>query len=111
MSLILQDPEKYLEMMELFAKEEKEMQITSLRRIRESSDGDVLAGLKLVGAILTNVRINKGYTLKKFVMEQFTGEEGIASMISNVERGLDIPSPVIIQKYLNLLKEENNSVI
>jgi len=105
MSLLLTDPMKYLEMMEQFAKEEKVLQTEALSSLRNASDSELLAGIKFIGAALSSIRISSGYTLKKFVMEQFLAEEGLAYKISNIERGLDIPNPIIVQKYLNLLKD------
>jgi len=105
---MLKDPIKYMELLEAIAIEEKEMQEESLAKIKNASNDDLLSGLKWVGVLLGQIRINKGYSLRKFVLEKFKGEEGYASRISNIERGLDIPSAGIIKRYVDLLKENEN---
>jgi hypothetical protein len=107
MSLLLQDPEKYFKLMKDLADEEKTMQLEAIKKVKEAGDSDILAGIKWFGVVLTQIRITNGYTLRKFVLEKFEGEGGMASRISFIERGLDIPTAAIIEKYMELLKEDD----
>lgn len=106
MSLLLQDPEKYFKLMKDLAEEERELRDKAVTKVKNASDSDIIAGIKWFGLVLTQIRIDNGYSLRRFVVEKFEGEPGMASQISFIERGLDIPSAAIIEKYLELLKEE-----
>lgn len=105
MSLIFEDPEKYFELLDRLAQEEKNFQNESLSSIKNANDDQLLAGLKWIGLALSEIRISQGYTLKKFVTEEFKDHEGLAYKISNIERGLQIPNSLIFQKYINLLRK------
>lgn len=108
MSLIFDNPEKYLELLDRLAQEEKEFQKISLDQIKNAKDDQLLAGLKWIGLVLSEIRISQGYTLRKFVMEEFREEPNLAYKISNIERGLVIPSSEIFQKYINILRKSSD---
>jgi hypothetical protein len=110
MSLMFNDPDKYFELLDQLAKEEQDFQKSSLNSIRSAKDDELLAALKWVGLTLSEIRRNKGYTLKKFVMEEFKEDSQIAYKISNIERGLQVPTSEIFYKYINLLRKENNQI-
>lgn len=105
MSLIFDNPEKYFELLDRLAQEEKNFQGESLSAIRSAKDDQLLAALKWIGLTLAEIRMSQGYTLRKFVTEEFKQEENLAYKISNVERGLQIPNSEIFQKYINLLRK------
>lgn len=109
MSLIFDNPEKYFELLDRLAQEEKNFQGESLSSIRNAKDDQLLAALKWVGLTLSEIRISQGYTLKKFVLDEFKEEENLAYKISNIERGLQIPSSEIFQKYINLLRKNKKN--
>jgi hypothetical protein len=109
MSLIFDDPEKYFELLDRLAQEEKNFQNESLDAIKNAKDDQLLAALKWVGLTLSEIRISQGYTLRKFVTEEFKDQEGLAYKISNIERGMQIPSSEVFQKYINLLRKNKSN--
>lgn len=105
--LLIKDPEKYLEVLDQLMIEEKRMQVETLSNFKNCSDSELTALLKVIGGLLSQIRILKGYTLRSFVKKSFDKDSENAVLISNIERGLEFPSVEIIRKYTDLLKEDS----
>ncbi len=98
MSLIFEDPQKYMELTAELRRTDQATLDNTLEKIRSMTDKEWEDKLNLLGSLLQDMRVAAGQTLRNFKLGADANIELIE--ISNVERGLAIPSDDLIKTYI-----------
>lgn len=101
MSLIFEDPQKYLEITNEMRRQDNETLANTLAKIRSMTDEEWVSKLSLLGSILQDIRVTAGQTMRDFKLANVKIE---LSDISRAERGLALPSDDLIRHYTESFK-------
>lgn len=105
MSLIFEDPEKYQQVVEKQKEEDTNKLGKAILDVHCLMSDNIESKLKALGDLFHAVRISSGLTLRAFSVES-----GISVVeVSDVERGLALPSDDIIKTYTKLLTKDNHA--
>ncbi len=98
MSLIFENPQKYMELTAELRRTDKATLNNTLEKIRSMTDKEWEDKLNLLGSLLQDLRVMSGQTLRNFKLGAESNIELIE--ISNAERGLALPSDDLIRTYI-----------
>ena len=101
MSLIFEDPQRYLEVTKEMQRQDDETLANTLEKIRSMTDEEWRSKLALLGGMLQDIRVTAGQTLRDFKQANVGVE---LSDISRAERGLALPSDDLIRHYTKSFK-------
>lgn len=102
MNLIFEDPEKYKKVVAELEQQDSDLLDKAILDVHCLMSDGIESKLKALGDLLHTVRVSNGKTLRAFSLEFDIN----VKEVSNVERGLALPSDELIKKYTKLLNNK-----